>query len=604
MVSSQKHLIERLEQRHVDVLNALFESLNEDEKNCENNLDEIQGDLDKLLLKLNEMKDFEPIEIRRSYKDILVSNRNDKLKNFHSIQVFSDEFVDIPRADRSQANDKADEKEVVDSFHTLADHIELTLSKKQKLLPQPVEDISLNGTNGNIDQLYKHESFDDQSMAKKHDFDCQCDIENEKYNDLVHENKNLSNSYIYQIRINKNLNAQLESKNAEISKLVESLEKKGIEIKTKLKHEEANKESTILLESNNARISELEKTLENIISEKKENEIKFKSSHDKTNKRNDELVRANKNLNMELEARNSEIQKLEKKIDKLMLKLERSITERSEFEIKFKVEQEEANKRNDEQIRTNSDLSVQLEMKIDEISNLSNIIETKLETFLGKNECHSKDVTNELIDANKNLSLQLETQFDEINHLNESVRSLKDAELKNLDEIRELKLQLSKRANNDPLVSSSKATPENDYEEINYDCHEIHSLEDLISNYLKLIKSYKKILARLDEVKTDHSQLKVSFNHLNTRYLKLRESTSENEIKESKGDECFEDENSDMKCATKDDVELNNMKIAYEHLYILYTRQKVNFFSDYNKLHGEYLNAIKTSSKQNSNENL
>ena len=562
------------------------------------------------------MKDFEPIEIRKSYKEILVSSKNDRLnnKNFHSIQVFSDEFIDIPKVNTHIEHTKNDETEVNDSLHTLADHIELTLSKHhQKLLPQPIEDISL-GTSENFNDFESkqhEESFDDKIICEKNDFDCQCNLENEKYDDLVHENKNLSNSYIYQIRTNKNLITQLESKNAEISRLVEGLEKKEIEIKAKLKHDN----SVNLLESDNAKFLELEKTLEKVKSEKKDNEIKFKFSHDKTNKRNDELVRANKNLSVELESKNLEIQKLEKKLDKLMIKLEKALTEKIEFETKFKVEQEEANKRNDELVRTNSDLSMQLEIKIDEITNFAHVLETKFNQYFEKNtpvkhgdqkrqSSIQNDETNELVRVNKNLSFQLETQADEIKHLNASIRSLQDNDQKNLEEIRELRLKLSQRTNSD-AATLSKTMSENDYEEINYDCHEIHSLEDLISNYLKLIKSYKKILARLDEVKMDHSQLKVSYNHLNTRYLKLRESTSENELTDvSKSDECFIEEASNLKTMVDDETELNNMKVAYEHLYILYTRQKVNFFSDYNKLHEEYLNAIKTPSKKDSNENL
>ena len=53
-----------------------------------------------------------------------------------------------------------------------------------------------------------------------------------------------------------------------------------------------------------------------------------------------------------------------------------------------------------------------------------------------------------------------------------------------------------------------------------------------------------------------------------------------------------------------DEAGLNNMKVAYEHLHVLYNRQKANFFSEYNKLHDEYLNSIKTSNKSSSNNNV
>ena len=65
-------------------------------------------------------------------------------------------YLNIPKAYRSQANDKAD----------------LFLFK---LLPQHFEDISLN-KNRNIVHKHKHESLYYQNMAKKHDFDLGCEI--------------------------------------------------------------------------------------------------------------------------------------------------------------------------------------------------------------------------------------------------------------------------------------------------------------------------------------------------------------------------------------------------------------------------------------------
>jgi hypothetical protein len=561
----------------------LFESLNEDEiKNCENNFDEIEGDLNKLLLKLKEMKDTEPIEIRKTYKDILLNSKQNGSRrindNFHSIQVYSDEFVDIPKVAQNghifSKQESEDEIEIKNSQHTLAGFIEVTLQKQEKLLPllaQPVEDICVlrneneivdlaegqaeeNSLDKHFPSLKSEETKVENSLVKsfpiqKLDFDCQCNIENEdakiKLNEIANENERLL--------------SQLEAKNEEISTLVEDYE-------TKLK-------------------------------DIRDAQITFDREEEEKN----ELIRANQQLYTQLELKNADI-------SKLMASLEKVALEKSEFEINSKLERQEINKICDDLLSTNENLSIQMDAKIEEIANLMKIVETKFNQEKRHVECQCSIIESDEI---KNLSLQLEVNLDEI-------KNLKEKEVKYLEEIDELKLELS-RQNEDIVVSPKLTSPSkiDRDEEINYDCHEINSLEDLISNYLKLIKSYKKILAQLDEVNTDHSQLKVSYNRLNTRYLKLRESTSESETSSTEiNKKVHNNSNNFMESkiavahlkAPKDDASdeagLNNMKVAYEHLHVLYNRQKANFFSEYNKLHDEYLNSTKTSNKSSSKNNV
>ena len=253
----------------------------------------------------------------------------------------------------------------------------------------------------------------------------------------------------------------------------------------------------------------------------------------------------------------------------------------------------------------------------------------------------------DLMETNKNLFVQLEAKIDEIKQLNSYVTSLQESDAKNRAEISELKSELDsvKKCQSPPpplaqeaaMTSVSASTIENDYEtDINYDCHEIHSLEDLIGNYLKLIKSYKKILARLDEVKIDHSQLKVSYNYLNSRYLKLRNSTSENELTDEatmtaeqngelhQEDDCFGDNTTTTKISktvnekqiqldnqnyaslveNKYKQQLENVKLAYSHLYELNARYRVDSHLSYNKLHDAYLKLLKNGNKPDTNDNL
>ena len=53
--------------------------------------------------------------------------------------------------------------------------------------------------------------------------------------------------------------------------------------------------------------------------------------------------------------------------------------------------------------------------------------------------------------------------------------------------------------------------------------------------------------------------------------------------------------NAYLKSRVDKDVKLNNLKKAYQTLYVLYENSKQQSISTYNKLHREYLNAVKAN---------
>ncbi|CAF0973226.1 unnamed protein product, partial [Brachionus calyciflorus] len=124
------------------------------------------------------------------------------------------------------------------------------------------------------------------------------------------------------------------------------------------------------------------------------------------------------------------------------------------------------------------------------------------------------------------------------------------------------------------------------------DFNEINSLQDLIMNYLNLIKSYKNLLAKFDAVNIDNSELR----------LKLRKKISTNddisldlEKNQEKNDQFAPD-------ILKKQVE--NLKMAYQNLYALYEKNKSESFSLYNKLHDNYIKLVNTNQACMTRENF
>jgi hypothetical protein len=119
---------------------------------------------------------------------------------------------------------------------------------------------------------------------------------------------------------------------------------------------------------------------------------------------------------------------------------------------------------------------------------------------------------------------------------------------------------------------------------------ETDSLQELIINYLNLIKSYKRLVEQLDQAKLDNSQLKISYNSLNSKYMKLKSTSDDDDEEEVNGDKSkLEVETYRGLVEDKYKQQIGNLKSAYDHLYELYEKSKREWFESYNKLHGVYL---------------
>lgn len=83
------------------------------------------------------------------------------------------------------------------------------------------------------------------------------------------------------------------------------------------------------------------------------------------------------------------------------------------------------------------------------------------------------------------------------------------------------------------LTSQNVQTQKQDYQNHNQNSdksssaaipdEESQSLQELISNYLELIKSYKLVIARLDKANQHNSQLKLAYSNLNDEYTKFKQ---------------------------------------------------------------------------------
>lgn len=126
------------------------------------------------------------------------------------------------------------------------------------------------------------------------------------------------------------------------------------------------------------------------------------------------------------------------------------------------------------------------------------------------------------------------------------------------------------------------------------------SLQDLIVNYLSLIKSYKQLVEQLDQAKIDNSQLKISFYSLNQKYMRLKSSGEDaaSTAAGAEGKEVARDEIDTYKALIEDKYrqQIVNLKSAYNHLYELYVRFRDDAFDRYNRLHAAFI--TKESSAQ------
>ena len=272
---------------------------------------------------------------------------------------------------------------------------------------------------------------------------------------------------------------------------------------------------------------------------------------------------------------------------------------------------------------------------------------------LAKEEYDSaiEQMRQEFLDSNLNLQKQIDAKNNEIKDLNAIIKLLEENQLNNERKLNEAEKELQEstitvaekyeesesiQAKSDELIESKRPSPEK--AEIDL-CYEINSLEDLIKNYLNLIKSYKTILDKLNSVKIDNSQLKVSYNSLNSKYLKLKSENTTSKINEinenldknlltkdeaisninnlNKQDsdlkiECenaekqFENECKDYEnlIEIKYNQQLDNLKHAYNQLILIYDGLKNNYHSNYNKLHDKYLKHLQMNATNIPEEDL
>ena len=120
-----------------------------------------------------------------------------------------------------------------------------------------------------------------------------------------------------------------------------------------------------------------------------------------------------------------------------------------------------------------------------------------------------------LIEANRELLAKLEAKSVEVRQLHDLVEKIEMSKNELLIEATDRSKQhLSAKAFNLPssieIECELKKNTESD------------SLQDLILNYLSLIKSYKQLVEQLEQAKLDNSQLKISYNSLNKKYLRLK----------------------------------------------------------------------------------
>jgi len=106
----------------------------------------------------------------------------------------------------------------------------------------------------------------------------------------------------------------------------------------------------------------------------------------------------------------------------------------------------------------------------------------------------------EFLDSNMNLQRQIDAKNNEIKDLNAIIKLLEENQLNNEKKLNEAEKELQEstltvaeqlKTNSDQSIESRQSSPEKTDIDL---CYEINSLEDLIKNYLNLIKSYKTIL--------------------------------------------------------------------------------------------------------------
>lgn len=220
-----------------------------------------------------------------------------------------------------------------------------------------------------------------------------------------------------------------------------------------------------------------------------------------------------------------------------------------------------------------------------------------------------------LIDANRSLLAQIEVKSIELRQLNELVAQLEATNQKHMatHEILLEKLhQFGASGHNSPVNNETSENLNDDETKI---MTETDSLQDLIVNYLSLIKSYKQLVEQLDQARIDNSELKISYNSLNNKYMRLKSNeTTNGEINEQQqqqqqplpGVDRTEIDTYKSLIDDKYRQQISNLKSGYNQMYELYEKTKNESYERYNRLHAEYLKQLKSKTNEpaTNNENL
>ena len=129
-----------------------------------------------------------------------------------------------------------------------------------------------------------------------------------------------------------------------------------------------------------------------------------------------------------------------------------------------------------------------------------------------------------LIEANRELLSKLEAKSAEVRQLHDLVEQMEVSRNELLMEAAARSQQHFQRQQQSPKVVNLPSSIDIESELKNT---ESDSLQDLIVNYLSLIKSYKQLVEQLEQAKLDNSQLKISYNSLNKKYLRLKSSNDD-----------------------------------------------------------------------------
>lgn len=241
---------------------------------------------------------------------------------------------------------------------------------------------------------------------------------------------------------------------------------------------------------------------------------------------------------------------------------------------------------------------------------------TTTKTTTNEAEIKNTPETRTLIEANRSLLSQLESKSQELKQLRHLIAQLEDTHQKQLATQQTLFEKSMLAASSTTWLNGGKhhhsPVSSSHNQDVTDKKTETDSLQELIVNYLSLIKSYKQLVEELDQARIDNSELKISYKSLSKKYMRLKSSDTSSENDESSSNNSSRNKmiapsesaviinNGDI----DDDVDeietykslvekykqkIGNLKSAYNHMNELYEKQKNESFERYNQLHTQFL---------------